>query len=199
MGYDNKTSCFIDAIEKHAEKQRNNLKNEIDKLETEEYNKANEKGIKDAYSIVKEELSVKKSKIVSKYSKEKLESKNKLFAKRIEIINDIENEVKNRILKFVDSDKYNEYLINSLKEVSSFLNEKSCIIYISSKDSDKKPLILSEINNAEIEIDNNIQLGGFISSCKDLSIMIDETLDTRLKDEINSFIETSNIKVVYHE
>lgn len=193
----NKTSNFLQAIEKYAKNESDKINKEIENYKDDKLEQAKVKAEKDASFYISKELEPGKAAITAKYAKIEQNSKKELFLKRNKMIDEIRLSVVSKINDFRNSDKYDDFLLKNTKEANEIINGKACVITIGSIDESKKNLLLSSIENSSIEFDLSNTLGGFKVYCKELSIIIDQTFETKLNDEMNNFINKGNLKVVY--
>ncbi len=196
MNQENKTSSFLRAINKYAQQQSADILRETEEFKKQEIEKATQEGLKDAYTLIQKEISVKKALIISEFSKKEQESRKELFKKRIEITKSVFEKAEQKLRTFTDTDDYNNYLSKSAQEIADAFSNNACVIYLNEKDAHKADIIKSIIPQCEIQIDNTITLGGIKGYCKALSILADNTLDTKLSNKHQWFCENSGLKVV---
>ena len=88
------------------------------------------------------------------------------------------------------------YLKKSAEKINKLFENNACVVYIKEADNDKAELIKEIIPQSEIITSNDISLGGIKAYCEKLSIVADDTLDTKLNDQRIWFTENSGLKVV---
>ncbi len=196
MNQDKKTSSFLKAINKYAQQQSEEIKHEVEEFKKQEIEKATKEGISDAYKLIQKEIAVKKSQIVSDIAKREQESRRELFIRRNEIVDNIFADVKAKLLQHTSTEQYTEYIKKSLMEMSKLFDNKECVIYIKESDKDKEQLVLSVVPNSRIVTDDSIEIGGIKGYCEELSILADDSFDTKLEDERVWFAENSGLEVV---
>lgn len=196
MNESQKTSSFLRAINKYAKEQSDAIKLEVEEFKKQEIENATKEGIKDAYALIQKESSSKKAVIVSDLARREQESRKKLFIKRNEIVEKVFADAKEKLLNFTKTDEYTDYIKESIKNIAEAFKGEACIIYVKECDMDKAELIKEYIANCDIVCDNAIKLGGIKGYCEKLSIIADNTLDTKLKDQRIWFTENSGLKVV---
>lgn len=196
MNQDKKTSSFLKAINKYAQQQSEEIKHEVEEFKKQEIEKATKEGISDAYKLIQKEIATKKSQIISDIAKRAQESRQKLFIKRNEIVDSVFADAKAKLLNYTSTEQYKEYLTKSANEIAEYFGDKNCVVYIKESDNDKVQLLKSIITNCSIEEDESIQIGGIKAYCENMSVMLDDTFDSKLENERVYFTESSNIKVV---
>lgn len=197
-GMDDKTSNFLKAIDKYAKEQRKEIKAKASEFKKKELNKAEAEVLRDSYFLIQREMAQMRKGIDSKVSKVEIESKRNLLAKRKNIMEKVFLEAKNRLIDFTkDNDSYSNYLLKSVDIIAKTLNEKDTILYVKSDDliySEKLekayPLACTVMKSLEIKI------GGILGYNAKKGLIIDETMDSKLKDQYIWFEENSNLTVV---
>lgn len=196
MNESQKTSSFLRAINKYAKEQSDAIRLEAEEFRKQEIEKATKEGLSDAYALIQKEITVKKAQIVSDVAKREQESRKQLFVKRNEIVEKVFADAKAQLQQYTNSDAYLAYIEKSAKEIAQLFENNNCVVYLKESDLSKADLIKGIINNCEICADNSIELGGIKAYCETLSIMADDTLDTKLSDQRVWFAENSGLKVV---
>ena len=196
MNQDKKTSSFLKAINKYAQQQSEEIKHEVEEFKKQEIEKATKEGISDAYKLIQKEIATKKSQIISDIAKRAQESRQKLFIKRNEIVDSVFTDAKAKLLNYTSTEQYKEYLTKSANEIAEYFGDNNCVVYVKESDNDKVQLLKSIITNCSIEVDESIQIGGIKAYCENMSVMLDDTFDSKLENERVYFTESSNIKVV---
>ena len=185
-----KTNSFLETIKKYAEEQKNMMKEEVEAFREEQLRRANEEGTVAAYYFIQREKSEYNSLLSKENSLKETAVKHELFEKRKKMVNYIFNEAKKKIVSYVESDKYPRYMNAAAENIKKFVNGSKSVIYISPKDSEYKKMILDVFSdNCEVIFDNTIELGGIRCYCEELSIVADETLDSKFTDRQKWFVD----------
>ena len=120
----------------------------------------------------------------------------KLVEKREEYVNTIFTEVKNKLVEFVNSSNYLEYLTSHVKAVSDEYQMTDCVLCVRKEDlkyaDDLKKAYALPI---EVEEGQQIQLGGFIIENKTTNVVVDESLDSNLEAQKDWFYKTSGLMI----
>ncbi len=196
MNQSQKTSNFLRAINKFAKEQSDAIHREVEQFKKQEIEKATQEGIKDAYELIQKEIGAKKSQIVSDIAKREQSSRKELFSKRNEIAQSVFDDVKEKLSEYVNSEDYVAYIKRSAQQIAELFGNNDCVVYIRELDLDKIDVIKSEVALCTIEVDEIIELGGIKAYCKSLSVMADNTLDSKLDEQRKWFAENSGLKVV---
>lgn len=188
-------SEFIRAINADADRACENIKNEADKEKREKLGNAAKLFESDcAEKIRKAEKSLQ-----SENNKAITELENKLrdelIQKRDSIRSDVFVKVETKLKSFVKTDEYKDFLLKSAAEIGRTVKGENLVIFVRSEDV----AMSDEIEKAsgrkcEVKPDSSIVLGGLKAST-DIQAA-DDTLDRRLKNEIEWFVDNSDLKIV---
>ena len=196
MNEKTKESKFLDAINKYAEKQKAEIRQEIEDYKNTKIEQATEQGLKDAYDLIHEDDSRRKAQIVNDTAKRELELKSELYKQRSEICDKVFEEAQKKLSDFTESDAYKNYLEDSAKAVAELFGDNPCTVTIAEKDEAFRDLIQSVLPHAEVRTDNKIMIGGLKAYCADIGVLADDTLDSGLNEQRTWFIENAGLKVV---
>lgn len=193
-----KTDNFLESIKKYAEEQRNAMRQEVEQLKAEKIKEAELKAKADSEKLIADKHELKINQQTALLAKKTQEGQKKLFLERLAMTDNIFKKAEEKLIEYTKTTDYSEKLLNSAKEISALFGNESCVIYINSKDmtyaNDIKALF-----DVETEIttdDKNIKIGGIKGYCKAMSIIADETLDSKLEEQKSWFIENSGLSLV---
>lgn len=190
-----KTNSFLEAIEKYAEEQKLAMKAEIEDFREEQLNRANEEGTAAAFAFIQKKKAKFRAALAKENSLKETAIKRELFEKRNKLVDSLFSEASEKLLEFSKSKKYESYINNSAKSISEYLGGKKAVVYISERDEKFIPQLKKYFGDSEFVTDNSIKLGGIRCYCEELSIVADETLDSKFEDQKRNFIETSGFTI----
>lgn len=194
---DAKTNNFLNAIQKYADKQKQDMQQEIETFKTEAMQKAEAEGLKAAYDIIQKEMNNNKAVITREFAKKEKESQDELFLKRAEMMQAVFDKATEKLVSYTSTEEYKNKLTLQAQNIAKLFGNKSCIIYVNEKDRDfAKQLKSCFDGESEIAVTPEIKIGGFKVYCEDMNIIADETLDSKLQDQRQWFTENSDLKVV---
>ncbi len=196
MTQDNKTSSFLKAINKYAQQQSDAILKEAEEFRKQEIERATKEAITDAYTLIQKNITVEKAKIVTEYAKLAQKSRSEIFIRRNAIVDEIFQKSTDKLLSFTKTAEYDEYIKKSASEIAKLFENKNCVISIKKDDANKADMIKTIISNCTVEYDDSILIGGIKGFCEEMSIIADDTLDTKLSNQRQWFAENSNLKVV---
>ena len=191
-----KTDNFLKAIEKYAAEQRSKLESEAEEFKEKEINKAEEDGLKEAYVLLQRKMSAINTSIARELSKAENESRKSTFVKRQEIEDKVFDRAKEKLIEFAKTDKYTEKLLESVKKISRKLTADDVVLYVNQRDMKLKYKIISAFGKkCDVQPSDEIIIGGITGISREMGLLADETLDTRLSQQREWFCENSGLKV----
>lgn len=191
-----KTSNFLKAINKYAEEQRTKIRNEAENFKKEEIEKAESEILNDIYILIQKEMAEMKAEIAKEMSKKELDSRKNLFEKRNSITKKVFEKSTSKLLEFTKTDEYPKLLAKYAKAISSVLVEPGTIIYVRKEDLCFSDTIKEAFGrDCNIEIKENIKIGGIYSYNPNMGLIADETLDSKLEEQHIWFAENSGLKL----
>jgi len=191
-----KTDNFLKAIEKYAAEQRSRLESEAEEFKEKELNKAEEDGLKEAYVLLQRKMLSINTGIARELSKAQNASRKSIFEKRREIEDEVFERARKRLLEYAETDKYTEKLLESVKKISLKLTADDVVLYVSQRDMKLKNKIISAFGKkCDVQPSDEIMIGGITGISREMGLLADETLDTRLSQQREWFCENSGLKV----
>ena len=191
-----KTDNFLKAIEKYAAEQRSKIESEAEEFKSKELNKAEEDGLKEAYVLLQKKMLSINTGIARELSKAENASRKSTFIKRQEIENKVFGSAKEKLLEYAKTDKYIAGLLDSVKAVSKKLTADDVILYVCERDIKLKDKIISAFGRkCDVQVSNEIRIGGVTGISRKGGILADETLDTKLQNQKEWFCENSGLTI----
>lgn len=190
-----KTDNFLKAIEKYAEEQRSQIRNEAELFKEKELAKAEEDALREAYTLIQRKMTEIKTQISATLSKQEAESRKTLFIRRSEITNEVFAKAHKKLEEFAKSEKYKSLLLNSVKLIAEVLNGE-ITLFVRAEDMKYE----SEIKKAfgkpcTVETTEQIKIGGIMGKSFSMGLIADESLDSKLAEEKEWFCSHSKLDV----
>lgn len=186
---------FEKAIKRESENQIHKLQKEIDYL----YNREIKK-IMDEIDIKKQVQMAKELKEVQIQYQEELNQIGtdydaKLILKRNEMTSSIFQAIEKKISSFVQSEAYQDWFNKRLLNYEEKINGYHVIMHIAMHDIVAEKIIENVYKKVSYEIkhEKEILLGGFVLTISDKNLEVDETLDTRLNEQKEWFLNHSKL------
>lgn len=192
-----KTDNFLKAIKKYADEQRNAMRTEVEQLKEEKIKEAEKKAKYDSEKLIKDRLEAKRNEQTSKLAKMTQEGQKKLFLERAEMTDSVFKKAEEKLIEYTKTADYGEKLLQSAKNIAALFGGESCTVYVNERDmaaADKIKALFS--GETEFSVDKTIKIGGLKGYCKAMSIVADETLDSKLNAQREWFIENSGLSVL---
>ncbi len=197
MNKTEKTDNFLKAIHKYAEQQRQTMKDEVEQLKEEKIKEAKKKGKTESEKYISDNLEAKKNEETGRIAKLTQEGQKKLFLERSEMTDSVFARAEKKLIKFTKTEEYTEKLFNSARAIANLFGSEECSLYINAEDLDKADIISDLfIGKANIEADKSVKIGGIKGYCPAMGIVADETLDTKLSQQKQWFVENSGLSVL---
>ncbi len=191
-----KTDNFLKAIEKYAEEQRTKIQSESEDFKEKELSKAEEEGLKEAYVLIQRKMSDINTKISRELSKAESRSRKEIFIRRNEIAKEVFQKAKKKLIDFTKTDKYLDMLKKDLKEVAEVFNTDDTVIFVKENDLKFEKEIKSSFGKkCEVQISDEIEIGGVMAVSRLMGRLADQTLDTKLLEQREWFCENSGLRV----
>ena len=119
------------------------------------------------------------------------EYRQQVFARRGEIERQVLSGVAERLKKFTESGDYEAFLLGSAKRIAAEF-DGSFTLLMRPEDMKYQAALLAEFPSAEVKEDASIAIGGLSDG---QSLLVDDTLDSRLKQQTKWFEENSGLYI----
>ncbi|MFA7075997.1 MAG: hypothetical protein WC152_04940 [Candidatus Izemoplasmatales bacterium] len=128
------------------------------------------------------------------YSKVKNEYTRILMKERRDLLDSIVNEARTKCMDFVDSADYKKFVKAKVININDKFAKKNVEFRIKKGDKIMIEAIEENFDGKYIikEI-NEIEIGGFSAICFDMGFMLDETIDSKLREKQQWFYEHSDL------
>ena len=198
MGKEEKSSKFLNAIERYAKEQLRALESKFKDIRDEAFKIAEVKALKKAYDFIREEMVKMHKTIDGEVSRVELQNKRIILKEREDIKNEVFLQTEKALLEVTkDESIYLKILKKSTQEILNVLDFPGIVFYVKQEDI-KYTDYIKEISGKVslcVKPTNNILIGGIIAENKKRGIVINETLDEKLKLQNLWFMLNSGLKV----
>lgn len=195
---DNKNaSTFLEAINKYAEQQKNQIQSEIEELKREELKKAENEVLNDAYKLIQRELTNMRKSIKSDISKKEMDAKRQLLKQRELIFKDVFKRAEAKLIDYTKGNRYPKLLIEYAKNINSVMKSGKSILYVKPSDIRYKDIIKAAFaQDCDVEVDDHIDIGGIRAVNEEMGLVADETLDAKLYHQRDWFEQNSGLSIM---
>ena len=192
-----KESAFLEAINKYAEQQRNEIHAEVEQFKEEELKKAEIEVLTDAYTLIQKEMAQMRKEVATEISHEEMEGKKKLFLQRQEITQEVFEKAKEKLLAYTQTELYPSLLEGYASSIAKVLTKPGTILLVKASDL----AFADRIQKAyalpcEVKADDSILIGGIRGSNAEMGLVADETLDSKLEAQYEWFFANSGLTIV---
>ena len=187
-----KMNKFLSAINKFAEEQRVKIRDEGKAFRKKELEKAEREALKEAYQFIQVKMNSVKNEITSKIFKKEFIARKKIFSMRKKILENVFFRAKDKILTFSKTDDYKQKLSKNVYKILENFKQQKIVFFVKKEDFE----LLNTLNlgsEYKIKISKDITLGGIKAFVLKTKIVIDETLDTKLENQREWFLEHSGL------
>lgn len=196
MSYDKqKLLRFQESILEDADEKIARMNQNISNYEQRELNNVKQKQLEEIYIYMQSHVRHLKSEFNYKLAKKSLDFKKKILSFRNELIEQVIQKSEQEILSFINSDKYQDYLLNKVKQVFYEFNFNEAEIKLRPEDLKFKKDLLMFDNVSDVLEDSQNKLGGFIVIDKQSNIVVDKKISTILNNQRQHFLKTSGLVI----
>ena len=195
-GTDDKVSKFIEAINEDANRRKLRIEREIEDFNRDEMEKAANQALEEAYYLIRRETAAMRADYNSKISAREADGRRELMQKRDEITAKLFGNVKEKLISFSHTKEYKKSLLKSVEKMAGLLPGSGAVIYVKPEDMAlEEDLRKAFGRDCGVEPDPSIEIGGARGRCEKAHKIADDTLDVRLKNQREWFLNNSGLTV----
>lgn len=192
-----KTSNFLNAINKYAEEQRSKIQAEVEQFKKDELEKAETEILSDAYQLIQKEMAEMRLSISSELSREGMASRRELFEKRQSIMEEVFQKAAKKLEAYTHTDGYPKLLEQYASAIGRVLTQPGSILYLREADAPLSDRVKAAFGaDCAVQTVQDIKLGGLRGYNAQMGLIADETLDSKLEEQRDWFTEYSGMSVV---
>ena len=192
-----KSSNFLNAIDKYAKKQKLKVTDEIKEIEKRELEKAEAEIMEDVNNMIQKERISMKNKIVIEISHKELEERKKVSLRRRNMMKDMFKECRKKITEFTLSEEYAKALQGYASNIAGVLKEPDTELFVKEPDIKWAKVIQKGFGrDCKINVANDILIGGIRGYSASRGLIVDATLDAKLKDQEDWAAENFGVLLV---
>lgn len=189
-----KLSKFVQAITAYAEEQRANILREAEQYKIERMQQAEDEVLLEAYKLIQQETGDLRNERVRQLSRRDLEARQKVLARRLQIIDEVFAKAESKLMEYTKSAEYPEFLKNSLRQMIQLLPENGTVYAFAKQDEGLMTQLLPLCPpNSRFEVADNIKIGGIRAVNEKVGQIIDNTLDAKLASQREWFTVESGL------
>lgn len=184
---------FRNEIGRLSQKEIEDARNEIQRIKSKNINQIEEYEAKNNKVYLEHEIKNIESEHAIAISKLIDENQRKLMRKRDELINVLFEDVKKKLIQYSETEDYLITMKDKIRKISSQFNSDA-YLNLSERDMEKaEELKVLFSGNVTVKKNKDIRLGGFIIEFIHENIFVDETYDSKLKEQREKFYANSEL------
>lgn len=192
-----KTSTFLEAINKYALEQKNKIESEVEAFKQREIEQAETEILNDAYQMIQKEMADMRLAVSSENSKKEMALKRGLFQRRRQMAGEVFDAAKEKLISYTLTGRYPALLEGFAKNIASVLPGDGTVLSLKPDDMKYEALVKKAFGGeCTVKADETIQIGGLTGFNAARGLLCDETLDQKLLDEQEWFLTHSGLRVV---
>lgn len=191
MTNDERLKMFIDEIKKESVQKETEINSQTDNAIAQLVNSGKTQIDNEINEYINNKCNECKVNYAEKISEIVKSSKSELFCKRDSISEELFGEIRCMLCEFVSGDGYKKYLSDSYNTVTAEFGEPTRI-YVRADDLNLIKEILSD-KSIELNVEPSIKIGGVEFLVRGGRKLVDDTLDSKLKNEFELFTQNSGL------
>lgn len=191
-----KLNTFTSLVLKDAEQKREKLLENVQKEYSERIDAKENELLQGVYENIQQNIQSAQKSANERVLHAELDSKKKLIMRREEIIDDVMKLSRAKIVEFIESDKYEEWLLSKIEKALFEVGKGSKTIYISSDDIKLKEKIEQIPDTSRITVEASGEkdfLGGAKVLNTDRKVAVDYSFKEMLSEEKQKFLQSSGL------
>lgn len=192
-----KLNTFTSLVLKDAEQKREKLLENVQKEYSERIDAKENELLQGAYENIQQNIQSAQKSANERVLHAELDSKKKILScDREEIIDDVMKLSRAKIVEFIESDKYEEWLLSKIEKALFEVGKGSKTIYISSDDIKLKEKIEQIPDTSRITVEASGEkdfLGGTKVLNTDRKVAVDYSFKEMLSEEKQKFLQSSGL------
>lgn len=188
---------FAAAINADADECRKKIEAELQSAAASVLEKSRAEQEAHAKREIKLEASRLKDASNRRLSEKAAEKRAVLTEKRAKITREVFEKANKKLAAFTKTPEYDEFLEKSLKSFAEIFESGNLTVYVKEEDLNKQ-LLIESILGAECAVrsDSSIKTGGFKAENEEKTLLVDDTLDSRLSSQYEWFLENCGLSVI---
>ena len=197
MGSNAKTDNFLKAIRRHVKAQKRQMLSEVSQIKEEQLTIAKNKAKQDSEALIARRMAEKHTEMTCALAQKTQDGQRELYRERVRMTDEVFALSKEKLLAYTLTPAYRDRLAEDAQRLSALFGACDCVLYVNERDKDTaQQLIKCFAGHAEIKADKPIAIGGMKGYCKRMGIVADETLDSKLQEQREWFIENAALSVL---
>lgn len=194
-----KLNRFSAAVLSDAQKKRAEIEEENELIKKKKNDEAQNEFLKEAFEKIQSAVTDIRRENNEKVLMAEVNARRELFSEREKIIDNVFNEVKERLSEFTKTEEYGKWLVKRIEAAAEETGSGNKTVYVRSEDEQLLKCLINDISDkgGKIEIkktDENI-IGGVKVLNNERGIIADYTFDEILAGKKNDFLNKSGLSI----
>lgn len=196
MAQEEKVSKFLEAITKDALRRKEKILKDIDDFNKEELEKAEDEALSEAYTLIQGEIANTRSELRREFCLMEMEKRKELFTKRAQITEQIFQRAFDALKDYTATEAYRRAFLTDLKDAASLFGDDPVEVTIRQEDLALQPQIQAAFSGGcTVKAKEELHIGGFQAKDSTRGLLADYTLDTKLAQQKDWFLENSGLSI----
>lgn len=193
---DKKVNKFVEAITAYAEEQSRKIHNEVEAFKAQRMAQAEQQVLQEAYNLIHEEREEVNNQLKKEFSQREFTRRGELIRRRQAITDAVFEDARRRLLEYGTTPAYQDLLRASLTEMARLLPAEGTVYSLSERDRELETALKDLCPaGSRLEFTDDILLGGIQGMNPGAGILVDDTLDTKLEQQREWFIQSMGLSV----
>ena len=133
---------------------------------------------------------------VRSVASERMKLHRELLARRQEFTSLVFMEARAKLADYVSTSDYREKMLARIDSLAKVYDHTVSTVYLFGGDAELAPEVKKRLPGCMVEIAGDIVIGGFRLLNRGASVLIDETLDRKLEDQRDWFLQNCGMQVI---
>lgn len=191
-----KLNTFTSLVIQDAREKREKLLEDVEKEYSKKLDESEIGLLQGAYENIQQNIHEVQKDANARILHAQMEARKKLILKREEIINEIMENAKGKLIEFAKSEEYKKWLPEKIENALNEVGKGSKIVYISPDDMDMKEQIEQISQTSKITVEATSERG-FIGGAKvlntDRKVSVDYSFGEMLSSQKHEFLQSSGL------
>jgi vacuolar-type H+-ATPase subunit E/Vma4 len=184
---------FIKQIQSISEQEISKVKEEIERINQKKLSEIEASATLSADLMLQQETKILNSEHSLNISKLTEQNNRKKAMMREQLIKELFNTITKKLKDYTQSEAYQTEFTNDVKKFAEQYPYNGTL-HISASDQALATHVIKNVDvKLEVVVDESISIGGFFLEFIEASLVVDQTLDAKLRDEMNAFYENPEL------
>ena len=191
-----KVDKFIEAITAYAQEQSRKIHDEVEAFKTERLAQAEQQVLQESYVLIHQEREDENNRLKKELSQRDFARRGELIRRRQAITGEVFDEARQKLQTYNATPAYLRQLRDSLTEMRTMLPAEDTVYFLTERDRALQEQLADLCPaGSRFEYTADIALGGVRGENQSAGILVDDTLDVKLEQQEEWFVQTIGLTV----